>query len=71
MMRSFLRGSLIGGWWLSPNWEISMVPASLILRLVLWTSINPPRARARGRVPLVSSTEFSWVLVNSKESNEF
>ena len=38
---------IIGGWGLSPNREISVAPASVILRLGLWPSISPPVGRAR------------------------
>ena len=34
---------------MSPNREISMAPASVILRLGFWSSISAPGARGRGR----------------------
>ena len=56
---------MIGGWGASPNREISMAPASVILRLGFWSSISAPGGRVG--VPLMSSSRFTWVLMCSNE----
>ena len=57
----------IGGWGVSPNREISMAPASVILRLGFWRSISAPGGRVGVGVPLMSSSRFTWVRMCSNE----